>query len=121
MASTVDFLQNHTVKSLNIKFCKESYLNDTLICTAYKTNQDNYFVHKIEKDGVLICEIGSQWENGRNTDKIIDYETVSNQTILHRTVDYMLFHYGFRPDESSYTQGRTSIDRGFHPTKPGLS
>ena len=75
MTSPDGFLENHTVKSLNIKFCKESFLGDTLTCNAYKTAQDNYFVHKIEKDGVLICEIGSQWENGRNKDKILEYET----------------------------------------------
>ena len=86
MTSDVEFLKSHTVKSLNIKFCKESFLGDTLTCTAYKTEQDNYFVHKIEKDGILVCEIGSQWINGRNNDKIIDYETELKQKYSLTTV-----------------------------------
>ncbi|MCR4880508.1 MAG: hypothetical protein K6A44_00955 [bacterium] len=75
MTSPDDFLRNHTIKSLNIRFCKESFFGDTLICSEYKTAQENFLIHKIEKDGDLVCEIGSLWENGRNADKIIDFDT----------------------------------------------
>ena len=73
MTSSEDFLRNHTVKTLNIKFCKESFLGDMLICTAYKTKEENYYVYRIEKDGISVCDIATIWEEKTSRENIVDY------------------------------------------------
>ncbi|MBQ7413549.1 MAG: hypothetical protein IJV07_04695 [Alphaproteobacteria bacterium] len=57
-----DFRTNHVLKSISIKYCKESYLGDELACTTYRTDVKNAYVNKIEKDGITVCEINTTWK-----------------------------------------------------------
>ena len=72
-----NFKKTHKLKTLNIKFLRESFLDDLLICSTYKTDSENMFVHKITKDDEPVCEIQSAWEN----------KTISKETILEYDMD----------------------------------
>ncbi|MCR5266330.1 MAG: hypothetical protein K6E29_07030 [Cyanobacteria bacterium RUI128] len=67
-----EFRKTHKLRSLNIRFNKETFLGDTLICTANKTENPNQFTHTIEKDGVSVCDILTVWGERNSTDNIID-------------------------------------------------
>ena len=69
----IEFKKNYALKSLNIKFCKESFLDDILVCSAYKTDFPNTFVHKITKDCDSICEIQTVWGEKSTDESIMDY------------------------------------------------
>jgi len=58
-----NFQQTHILKELHIKFNKETFLGDVLKATTYRTNTKNYFVHKITKDSLNVCDIETKWEN----------------------------------------------------------
>lgn len=73
MTSNEEFKHAHTLKSLNIKFNKETFLGDMLICTTYKTNIENTYTHIIEKDGISVCDITTSWENKETKDHIVNY------------------------------------------------
>ena len=45
-----DFKSSHSLKSLYIRFNKETFLNDILNCSTYNTLKPNIYVHKITKD-----------------------------------------------------------------------
>ncbi|MBR1776747.1 hypothetical protein IJ750_06730 [bacterium] len=66
-----DFKKAKTLKNLSIRFNKESFLDDILVCSTYKTNIDNTYVHKIMKDDAEICDIQTTW-----ADKIKQPETI---------------------------------------------
>lgn len=55
------FKTSHSLKEITVKFLRETFLNDTLICSAYSTEKKNSFIHKIEKDGNPVCFISSDW------------------------------------------------------------
>ena len=76
MTATNEFRQNHALKSLNIKFNRETFLGDTLICSTYQTDIPDNYVHIVEKDGVSVCEISACWEqtDKETNDKIVDFE-----------------------------------------------
>ncbi len=69
-----NFKKTNTLKKLYVKFCRESFLNDILICRAYKTAAPNTFVHKIMKDETSICEIQTEWTNKFTNESISEYE-----------------------------------------------
>ena len=69
-----EFRKTHTLKTLNIRFNRESFLGDVLLCSTYKTADDNTYVHKITKDGVSICDIQTSWIEKLASVPIIDYE-----------------------------------------------
>ncbi len=76
MSESVEFRKNNTVKQLSIRFNRETFLGDILTCVTYGTNNAKTFVHKIEKDGIPVCDIATTWEgvNERNTKThIVDY------------------------------------------------
>ena len=73
MTSDEEFRKNYTLKSLNIRFNRETFLGDNLICTTFKTDLSDYYVHKIEKDGVSVCDILTVWEKADNKETIVDY------------------------------------------------
>ena len=76
MSASVEFRKNNTVKQLSIRFNRETFLGDILTCVTYGTNNAKTFVHKIEKDGIPVCDIATTWEgvNVRNTKThIVDY------------------------------------------------
>ena len=68
-----EYKKSHFLKNINIRFIRESFLNDTLVCSTYKTESEDTFVHKIMKDDITICDIQTSWINKTNTDKIQNY------------------------------------------------
>ena len=72
MAAPYEYKKTHSLKQLNIRFKKETFLNDVLICSLYKTNNSDIYVHKLEKDGISVCEISTKWEKGRSSTSIVE-------------------------------------------------
>lgn len=68
-----DFKRTHSLKSLSIKFNRETFLKDTLTCSTYYTDAPDSFVHIIEKDGVSVCDITTNWSKSSETETIVDY------------------------------------------------
>lgn len=67
------FRKTHKLKDLSIRFNKETFLGDTLICTAKRTENPNQFVHTIEKDGISVCDIATIWEERNSEENIVNY------------------------------------------------
>ncbi len=67
-----EFKNTHTLNMLKVKFCKESFLGDVLECSAYRTDVNNLYVHKIERDGTSICEIETYWTEKIKETPILD-------------------------------------------------
>ena len=74
MTSTKEFKRTHTIKQLRIKFNRETFLDDVLSCTAYSAKEPGTYIHKIEKDGVSVCDITSSWEDKITPSDILNYE-----------------------------------------------
>ncbi len=74
MTAPDEFRQSHKLKTLSIRFNKETFLDDTLTCTANRTANKNIFTHVIEKDGVSVCDILTTWVQKENKDNIVDYD-----------------------------------------------
>lgn len=68
-----EFRTNHLLKSISVKYCKESFLGDELICTTYRTDVKNAYVNKIERDGVTLCEINTEWQEVASQNSINDF------------------------------------------------
>lgn len=79
-----DFRVTHELKSLSVKYCKESYLGDELTCTTYRTGVKNAYVNKIEKGGTLMCEINTEWKDVSNQPSISDFPLEIRNTISWR-------------------------------------
>ena len=74
MTADYEFRRTHELKTLHIRFNKETFLGDTLICTAYKTELPDTYTHIIEKDGVSVCDILTSWKKiDDNSANIIEY------------------------------------------------
>ena len=69
-----EFKQSHVLKHLSIRFNKETFLNDKLICSTYKTDIENQYTHIVEKDGVSVCDISTLWEEKSEKTTIVEYE-----------------------------------------------
>ena len=69
MTAPDEFRKTHRLKNLHIRFNKETFLGDTLTCTANKTEEQDQFTHIIEKDGVSVCDIATVWEEIHNSKK----------------------------------------------------
>jgi medium-chain acyl-[acyl-carrier-protein] hydrolase len=69
-----EFKKTHTLKTLNIKFNRESFLGDVLICSTYKTDNENVYVHKITKDGESVCDIQTAWIDKTKDEQILNYD-----------------------------------------------
>lgn len=83
MTAPFEYKKTHVLRELKIRFSHETFLNDVLTCYLYKTDTPNVYAHKLEKDGVSVCEILTKWEEGTNNQKITDYELdVKNNNIL---------------------------------------
>ena len=74
MTANEEFRKNHTLKSLNIRFNKETFLGDTLICSTHSTESPNIYTHVVEKDGVSVCDISTCWEEKHSKNNIVDYQ-----------------------------------------------
>ena len=72
--ATDEFKKTHSLRNLNIKFNRESFLGDELKCTTYKTDIPNTYVHKINKDGESVCEIQTSWAEKQVSTDILNYD-----------------------------------------------
>jgi len=66
------FRKTHVLKGLNIRFCRETFLGDTLHCDTYATARENTWIHKLAKDGTLMCEIQTVWEERHEEETILE-------------------------------------------------
>ena len=73
LTSPDEFRKSHKLKNLSIRFNRETFLGDTLICTANKTENPYLFTHTIEKDGISVCDIATLWEDREIKDSIVEY------------------------------------------------
>lgn len=72
-----NFRETRRLKNLHIRFNKETFLGDTLICMANRTEKPNQYIHKIEKDGISVCDIATTWlevNKESNKQNIIEYD-----------------------------------------------
>jgi acyl-ACP thioesterase len=74
MTAPAEFMQNHTLKSLHVRFNRETFLGDTLQCTTYKTTEPKTYAHIIEKDGTSVCDIVTTWQEQKENTRIVDYD-----------------------------------------------
>lgn len=74
MTASDEFRKTHTLKSLNIRFNKETFLGDTLTCSTYMTDIENTYTHIVEKDGVSVCDISTSWIDRKAKDDIVSYD-----------------------------------------------
>lgn len=79
-SATEEFKNTHIIKRLAAKFNRESFLNDTLTCSAYTTDADNTYVHKIEKDGTSVCDIITTWAKIDKHNNILDCDLAVRNT-----------------------------------------
>ena len=73
-SATDEFRKTRTLKTLNIKFNKESFLDDILICSTFKTNIPDTYVHRITKDGDSVCDIQTCWTDKKISQEILNYD-----------------------------------------------
>ncbi len=73
-AATLEELRKTKVlKKINVKFSRESYFDDILVCSAYRSDVPDSYIYKIEKDDVSICDIKTLWEIKTFKTQINDY------------------------------------------------
>lgn len=73
MTAPEEYRRTHVLKNLHIRFNKETYLGDVLTCCAYKTETPDIYTHIIEKDGVSVCDIATEWKERAKRVTIADY------------------------------------------------
>lgn len=73
MTAPDEFKKTRRLKKLHIRFNKETFLGDTLVCVANRTEDKNAFTHAVEKEGVSVCDIATVWEEINSKDNIIEY------------------------------------------------
>lgn len=70
-----EFKNEYSLKSLYIKFNRESFLGDILNCSTYTTPVYNTYLHKIIKDGKNICDIQTSWiKRQSSNEQIVDFD-----------------------------------------------
>ncbi len=57
-----DFKLTHNLKTMSVKFIKESFIDEILTCTTYSTKENYKFIHKIKHNDDDICDITTIWE-----------------------------------------------------------
>ena len=70
MTASEKFRETYSLQSLNIRFNKETFLDDNLICSTYKTEHPDVYTHIVEKDGMSVCDISTKWKK-RIKEKIL--------------------------------------------------
>ncbi len=68
-----EYRKTHKLKSLSIRFNKETFLGDTLTCSTNRTEIPDTYTHIIEKDGVSVCDIATNWVMKEDKETIADY------------------------------------------------
>lgn len=69
-----EFKNNFSINSLSVKFYKETFLGDVLICETHKAEDKPVFVHKIKKDNEIVCDIQTKWTDKKDFTTIKDIE-----------------------------------------------
>ena len=69
---SADFAQNRQLRSLTIRWLRETFLGDTLICCMYDT-ANNTYLHVISKDDMPVAQIYSELAT-RTSQAVIDSE-----------------------------------------------
>ena len=72
MTAPDEFRKTRRLKNLHIRFNKETFLGDTLTCSANRTESPYQYTHIIEHDGVSVCDIATVWEEKSSTENIVD-------------------------------------------------
>ena len=67
-----DFYKKHQLKALTVRYLKETFLDDTLVCRGYKLSNFEYF-HTLEKENERVCLVLSKWENKKEKGKIEEF------------------------------------------------
>ena len=73
MTAPEEFRKTKALKNLHIRFNKETFLDDVLICTTNITELPGTYTHIIEKDGVSVCDIVTVWDEKNIKNNIVDY------------------------------------------------
>ena len=73
MTANDDFRSKHSLRNLSIRFNRETFIGDVLTCTTYRTEKENLYTHVIEKDGVSVCDISTNWTKKEPRMSIVDY------------------------------------------------
>ncbi len=76
------YRDKHSLKNLTVKFIKESFLYDELVCSTYKTDDKNTFIHRITKFDDPVCEIKTQWQEKTLNNDIKNYDLQIRQESL---------------------------------------
>ena len=67
------FRETHTLQNIHVLFNKETFLGDSLSCQVSKTDQPNQYIHRIDKDGVSVCDVVTTWKETTPTVPIVEY------------------------------------------------
>ena len=73
MTAPNEFRKTKVLKSLHIRFNKETFLDDVLTCTTNRTELPNMYTHIIEKDGISVCDIVTVWDERNSKNNIVEY------------------------------------------------
>lgn len=73
MALPEAFRETHGLKSLQVRFNKETFLGDSLSCQVSKTQQSDCYLHRIDKGGVSVCDVITTWQELTAGIPIVDY------------------------------------------------
>ena len=73
MTAPDEFKRTRRLKTLHIRFNKETFLDDTLTCTTNRTECPNQFTHIIEKEGNSVCDIVTIWDEIASKETIVNY------------------------------------------------
>ncbi len=73
MTAPEEFKKTRKLKSIHIRFNKETFLDDLLICTTSRTDIPDTYTHIIEKDGISVCDISTTWIMNNDTNSIVEY------------------------------------------------
>jgi len=68
-----EILGSRKLQSLTIRWLRETFLGDTLVCRMWLTEQDNALLHVISKDEEPVAQIYSEL-TARTSQAIIDDE-----------------------------------------------
>lgn len=73
MTAPNEFRKTKVLKSIHIRFNKETFLDDVLTCTTNRTELPNTYTHIIEKDGISVCDIVTVWDERNSKNNIVEY------------------------------------------------
>lgn len=66
------FGDGYAVKSINVRYFQECYLDETLVCKEYQI-EENKYSYKLEKNGADVCNVIVEWQEQVDNALIKDY------------------------------------------------